>query len=420
MSLRATRQYVDVLGAGDGKLRVTRQLVDVLGKGEGKCRVTRQLIDVLGKGGGKCRVSRQYVDVLGSAIEGANYEQSVTSTLSFTQTVTGGMAHYVDVVTTLEFVDEAVGKPVLGVTTTMELTDPAVGVRDIPRQVTDTLQLTQELVWAGPHYFNIMHFLPLEQVPYGHLAVINVWVNDTLGFTLRTGRTLYASVTDHLNLSIVGIKTNNVKHTLTFSQTILGGKSRAVVSHLDLAQTYHVQGTFHRAVTDDLGLVHSGAYERLVGGCQTKQYQPQLGFTTDTSVDIPPADAPVLSDALLTLSYPFVSPTVTVVLRNPEFNNKDSLNFNRINRTTRGGTLVVYADPSWPKTQKLNVELRSLGSLQADTLLDFFDQSLGKEIRLLDHEGRQWRGIITNPDSPVANPGRGDYSASFEFEGEPC
>ena len=122
----------------------------------------------------------------------------------------------------------------------------------------------------------------------------------------------------------------------------------------------------------------------------------------------------------MTLTFPYVAPTNTLVLRNPEFANKDSLNFNRINRTTRGGTLVVFADSQWPKTQTLALEVRALKPLQADDLIDFFDQSLGLEVGLLDHEGRQWQGIITDPETPVINPERGDYSASFTFEGVLC
>ena len=54
------------------------------------------------------------------------------------------------------------------------------------------------------------------------------------------------------------------------------------------------------------------------------------------------------------LFYPAVG-TVTdsVTLRAPNLGNKDRLSFNRILRETRGGTLVVFADPIWPKIQTL-------------------------------------------------------------------
>ncbi len=118
------------------------------------------------------------------------------------------------------------------------------------------------------------------------------------------------------------------------------------------------------------------------------------------------------------MTYPYVTPTTTVVLRNPEFGNRERLGFNRINRETRGGSLIVFADPQWPKIKTVQVTLNSLSADQAADLKAFLRESLGKEIGLLDYENRQWRGIITNPDTEVANPGRCDYTAILEFEGD--
>ena len=60
--------------------------------------------------------------------------------------------------------------------------------------------------------------------------------------------------------------------------------------------------------------------------------------------------------------------TDTLVLRAPEFGNKDRLQFNRISRETRGGTLIVYADPMWPKTQTLVLTFSALKPAQAEAL----------------------------------------------------
>ncbi|MDD5708292.1 MAG: hypothetical protein PHR35_20430 [Kiritimatiellae bacterium] len=361
------------------------------------------------------------MDVLGSAIEAAIYEESVTSTLSFTQTVIGGMAHYADVVSTLEFVDEATGKPVLGVTTTMELTDTAVGVRDIPRHVTDTLQLTQELVWAGPHYFNIMHFLPLEQVPYGHLAVVNVWVNDTLSFTERIGRTIYASVTDNLNLGVVGIKSNVVQDALDFSHTIAVGKGPKVVSHLELDQDCQVQGMFVRQVSQELGLRQAGAIYLETQRRFDRQYYPFVGFGSPTEPDAPPTALVGPMDGITApfqLVYPATGEvTDSVTLRAPNLGNVDRLAFNRVHRETRGGTLVVFADPIWPKTQTLVLSFSGMTRSEAQDFLEFMADHFGQEIGLIDWESRYWRGIVTASD-PASEDSPNRFSLGFEFEGQ--
>jgi hypothetical protein len=106
------------------------------------------------------------------------------------------------------------------------------------------------------------------------------------------------------------------------------------------------------------------------------------------------------------------------VLRNPELANKETLSFDRINRETRGGTLEVYSDPDWPKAKTLSLEVQHLKQSQVDDLLQFFLDSLGQEIGLLDHENRQWRGFILTPDAEVTHVGRENRSVQFDFEGE--
>ena len=92
--------------------------------------------------------------------------------------------------------------------------------------------------------------------------------------------------------------------------------------------------------------------------------------------------------------------------------------FNRISRETRGGTLVVFADPIWPKIQTLSLTFSGLTLTEADALLAFCDAHLGQEIGLLDWEHRYWKGVIMTPEDPIVQDTRDTYSASFEFEGE--
>jgi hypothetical protein len=87
-------------------------------------------------------------------------------------------------------------------------------------------------------------------------------------------------------------------------------------------------------------------------------------------------------------------------------------------RETRGGTLIVYADPIWPQTQTLALSFSGLTRTEAQNLLTFLETYLGLEIGLLDWEQRYWKGVIMTPDHPVIEDSRGRFSASFEFEGE--
>jgi hypothetical protein len=115
--------------------------------------------------------------------------------------------------------------------------------------------------------------------------------------------------------------------------------------------------------------------------------------------------------------YPTTSPTVTVPLRSPEFGNKDRLQFNRISRESRGGTLIVFADPMWPKVETQVLTFIGLSFTQSQALLSFIQAHLGLEVGFVDWEGRYWTGIITNTTDPVVQDGRGAmYTASLEFE----
>ena len=64
-------------------------------------------------------------------------------------------------------------------------------------------------------------------------------------------------------------------------------------------------------------------------------------------------------------------PTDEVTLRAPDFGNKDRLGFNRVLRETRGGTLVVFADPQWPKTQTLALNFSGLSRTRPSLSLPF-------------------------------------------------
>ena len=120
------------------------------------------------------------------------------------------------------------------------------------------------------------------------------------------------------------------------------------------------------------------------------------------------------------LVYPVTGPfDDTLVLRAPNLGNRDRLQMNRISRETRGGTLIVYADPMWPKVQTLVLDFSGLTWAEASGLHLFMDDYLGLEIGLMDWEHRFWRGIITKLDNPVVQDGKGcRYSVGFEFEGE--
>lgn len=169
-------------------------------------------------------------------------------------------------------------------------------------------------------------------------------------------------------------------------------------------------------ITDTLSFGHAVGYINRIDLCQ---YTPTIGAATDPNAPAPPPGSiSVTKNSTVTLSYPTVAPTMTVTIRAPEYGDVQRLNFDRVNRESRGGTLQIYSDPDWPKQEILVLQFTTLKESEAQDVLTFFKDTLGLEVKLVDWYGRTWHGFVTNPESPIVRSRRGIVDLSFEFEGE--
>jgi hypothetical protein len=195
-------------------------------------------------------------------------------------------------------------------------------------------------------------------------------------------------------------------------------RSKLVKSVLDLSQEAAVIVSVPRGAASALGLMQAATFS-IVSRGSLQSYTPFVGEgpgPTPPPVTIGPPEHVALPFRLFYPAEGVVTDSVT--LRAPNLGNKDRLSFNRILRETRGGTLIVFADPIWPKIQTLVLTFSGLRSIQVQQLLAFLETHLGEEIGLLDWEGRIWKGIVTTPEEPVVQDGKDSFSASLEFEGE--
>jgi hypothetical protein len=215
-------------------------------------------------------------------------------------------------------------------------------------------------------------------------------------------------------------QTGEAGNWLVLSQNASVDKCNLAKSALDLTTEAAVLLSVSRGAASALNLRQAAAYSIVFGGV-LQQYNPFVGAGTPESplppsVTVGPAEHTPIPFRLFYPAQGVVTDSLT--LRAPNLGNKDRLSFNRILRETRGGTLIVFADPIWPKIQTLVLTFSGLRSVQTQQLLVFLDAHLGEEIGLLDWEGRVWKGIITSPTDPVIQDGRDSFSASMEFEGE--
>lgn len=104
--------------------------------------------------------------------------------------------------------------------------------------------------------------------------------------------------------------------------------------------------------------------------------------------------------------------------RRPIIGNTDELSFQRVNRRTRGGDLVLFRDPDWPKTEVLSLTFDFDTDAEAHRLLNFIKASIGTNMTYRDHENRVWSGVIQNPDAEIVQIGRFSFRLTVLFEGD--
>jgi hypothetical protein len=359
--------------------------------------------------------SLSFVQVVSAAV---TRRVSVSQSIAFAQVGAQGTVAHKSVSDSLTLVSTAVGTKVVhaSVSQSLGLIQTLVVRGPVYKTASNALALVQSTHVLGPVYQSVTHNLGLVENVNGHLGVINVFVGQALNFSQKAGRIINVSVSQSIAFTQIGERRNTASQTLAFSQLVRVGKGGDVQHTLALVDVVQVTGVFRRSPTDNLGLTQSVTFY-IDRGCTRFDYTPFVGSSTDPNFTPPPTTAPTLGYHRLLLTYPYVSPSVSLTLRNPAFGDKDRLGFNRINRVTRGGTLIVFSDPKWPKTETLSVQVDGLTQRQANDVIDFLRSSLGKEIGLLDWENRQWRGVIITPDARITHVGKGDLSVAFDFQG---
>ena len=246
--------------------------------------------------------------------------------------------------------------------------------------------------------------------PFANRHYIQLVDNAKVGHLKVNAKSASAASAIELDYDIRKAETGNAIACITLDYDVTVDKCVPSTSGLEL---------------DDIAV---SVARRQIGGLSTLELLQSVTLTTnsDARFQYHPFGGldPALPGPMAGITAPFQlvypaegSVTDSVTLRAPELGNKDRLSFNRVLRETRGGTLIVYADPMWPKIQTLVLNFVGLTKGEAQALLSFMENYLGQEVGMIDWEQRYWKGIITVPD-PVIEDSFNRFSASFEFEGE--
>lgn len=252
------------------------------------------------------------------------------------------------------------------------------------------------------------------------------FAEDAVGIKINLDA-IPASATDSLSLSDAAYISNTGVSTdmLSLSDSAEVVASRLLIDELELSDeaVYNItRNSLSASDTIELGEAVLW-YNRLEDFLCV--YHPFVGESSGSNPDPPPEELegpiPGVTEPFM-LTYPIVGAfSDTLELRAPNLGNRDRLQMSRISRETRGGTLIVYADPIWPKIQTLVLNFSGLSWAEVSGLHAFMDTHLGQEIGLLDWEHRYWGGVLTRLDDPIVQDGKYRmYSVGFEFEGEPA
>ncbi len=119
---------------------------------------------------------------------------------------------------------------------------------------------------------------------------------------------------------------------------------------------------------------------------------------------------------MITLEYPVTTPTLTVTLRNPEFGNIDRIDTNMIERESRHGSSITYKDADWPVIRTKVYNFTTITKTVIDGLKTFLTTSAGLKIKLTDHNGDSFTGIIATAENEiVTTKDTCSYDVGFEF-----
>lgn len=255
----------------------------------------------------------------------------------------------------------------------------------------------------------IINDIGLRQLVTVRHSIINKSITSFLSLSQQAARTYVFSI----NQQIPFLQTTRVvewevvDQVIGITQTVVGVVSKSTTTTIALIDT--VNHTLVKILTPSSSLVLSSIALPIINSKR---------FVYSPASIVIPLSAPTLVDrSTIVLTYPFVTPILTIDIRNPIFRNVDQISFQRINRRTRGSTLKIYRKSSWPKDNKFILSFNILKRDKVNTILEFFDKSLGKEIGLLDFETRQWKGILLTPDTLFSEIQSDQYDVSFEFEG---
>ena len=300
----------------------------------------------------------QFITQTLNFVDYASTGLSATDTLTFSEVISGLLSN--SLAQALSLVDSNTHNAIYGrtITDTLVLLDRA----RTPERVSDALNLSDQVI-----------------------RVYSVSLSDTLTFSE----------------TILRVLLGNVSHSISFTDTVVGMLPEIVDDGLSLVDTITHNVIYLREVTDELNLVDNIAELSRISVCN-ETFVTSIGIRTG-----------------VTFTWPYTGPSLTVNVRNPEFGNSDVVAYNTLIRRSVRNELLTGRPTTWPAIQIFKFSFRALSQADREALIEFWLASAGDEIGYLDHENRQWRGVLISDQPELVQVGPGCMSeVELEFRGE--
>jgi hypothetical protein len=254
-------------------------------------------------------------------------------------------------------------------------------------------------------------------------SITNLSPTSLLSFATAGSRQVGdLSVESHIQLSQLArtVSTGDASSQLSLSQSVLVLPSTSIRQTLHFTDSVHVNWAFARSVSSHLDFRE--ALDQYNGSLAQQPPVPRGDNIRAGSADarqVSPNPVTLTRAREVIFTYPYDVPDLTVVLRPPLLVDREALNYRRVARNVRGGKFEIFRRNIWPKWNRHQMTFTAMSEDQRHQVFSLLHRSLGKDVGFLDHEGRQWRGIITTPAALMKETGRQcKNEITIEFQGE--
>jgi hypothetical protein len=327
-------------------------------------------------------------------------QENVSQSLSLADSATWDTVFNRTITDTITLVQDASANTAQTVSHNITFISDGTGYGILNRTVTDSISLASDATnvkWPGQNLSDTLS-LADSAVP---VKVFNRTLTDSITLSQTPGvqRVLSASNTISLTDAAKRVHEQALSDSLLIVDTASGAGNKLVTQSLALVETPVRQLILSRTLADTLTINQNPFASNNINSTCKDTYDAGLGTRTG-----------------IRLTHPYTTPTLTLDLRNPMFGNRQVIDPGVVFHKLRGGKTRVVKP--LPTIETINFTIEALSQSERDAYLTFLTTSAGAEIGLLDHENRQWRGVLSSPVNKTRQVGQGCmYKIEFQFRG---